>query len=102
VRSGGRARFIAVEDVDWIEAAENYVCLHAGRESGLLRETMSSLEARLQPAQFLRIHRALLVNAGRIREISSLGGGEYELLVGVQLLKSSRRYQRAVSKLIRK
>ena len=91
VRSGGRARFIAVEDVDWIESAENYVCLHAGGESGLLRETMNSLEARLQPAQFVRIHRALLVNASRIREISSLGGGEYELLVGLQLLKSSRR-----------
>jgi hypothetical protein len=46
-----------------IESAENYVCLHAGGESGLLRETMNSLEARLQPAQFVRIHRALLVNA---------------------------------------
>lgn len=102
VRSGGRARFIAVEDVDWIESAENYVCLHAGGESGLLRETMNSLEARLQPAQFVRIHRALLVNASRIREISALGGGEYELLVGLQLLKSSRRYQRAVTRLLRK
>jgi len=101
VRSGGRARFIAVEDVDWIESAENYVCLHAGGESGLLRETMNSLEARLQP-QFVRIHRALLVNAGRIREITSLGGGEYEILVGLQLLKSSRRYQRAITRLLRK
>jgi DNA-binding LytR/AlgR family response regulator len=63
---------------------------------------MNSLEARLKPAQFVRIHRALLVNASRIREISSLGGGEYELLVGLQLLKSSRRYQRAVTKLLRK
>ena len=51
LRSSGRARFIAVEDVDWIESAENYVCLHAGGASGLLRETMNSLEARLQPAQ---------------------------------------------------
>lgn len=102
VRSGGRARFIAVEDVDWIESAENYVCLHAGSESGLLRETMNSLEARLQPAQFIRIHRALLVNASRVRQISALGGGEYELVVGTQLLKSSRRYQRAVTRLLRK
>jgi DNA-binding LytR/AlgR family response regulator len=62
---------------------------------------MNSLEARLQP-QFVPIHRALLVNATRIREISSLGGGEYELLVGTQLLKSSRRYQRAVTRLLRK
>jgi two-component system LytT family response regulator len=102
VRSGGRARFIDVVDVDWIESAENYVCLHSGAESGLLRETMNSLEARLQDAQFVRIHRTLLVNAGHIREISALGSGEYEVLVGEKLLKSSRRYQRAVTNLIRK
>jgi two-component system, LytTR family, response regulator len=102
VRSGARARFIAVEDIDWIESAENYVCLHAGEESGLLRETMSSLEARLQPAQFVRIHRALLVNARHISEISALGGGEYEVLVGGHLLKSSRRYRRAVTTLLRR
>lgn len=100
VRSGGRARFIDVADVDWIESAENYVCLHAGAESGLLRETMNSLEARLQ--QFVRIHRTLLVNSSHIREISALGSGEYEVLVGEKLLKSSRRYQRAVTNLIRK
>jgi two-component system LytT family response regulator len=102
VRSGGRARFIDVADVDWIESAENYVCLHAGAESGLLRETMNSLEARLQQAQFVRIHRTLLVNASHIREVSALGNGDYEVLVGKKLLKSSRRYQRAVTNLIRK
>ncbi|HLJ51620.1 MAG TPA: response regulator [Bryobacteraceae bacterium] len=101
VRSGGRARFIAVEDVDWIESAQNYVCLHAGEDSGLLRETMASLEERLRPAQFVRIHRALLVNACRVREINSIGEGEYELLVGGRLLKSSRGYRRAVTNLIR-
>ncbi len=100
VRSGGRARFIDVTDVDWIESAENYVCLHAGAESGLLRETMNSLEMRLQ--QFVRIHRTLLVNARHIREISALGSGEYEVLVGEKLLKSSRRYQRAVTNLMRR
>jgi two-component system LytT family response regulator len=102
VRSGARARFIALEDIDWIESAENYVCLHVGEESGMLRETMNSLEVRLQPAQFVRIHRALLVNARHIREISSLGNGEYEVLVGRHILKSSRRYQRAVTGLLRR
>jgi two-component system, LytTR family, response regulator len=100
IRSGPRARFISVEDVDWIEAAQNYVCIHAGSESGLLRETMRSLEKCLQAAQFVRIHRALLVNATRIREIVAIGEGEYELLVGGRLLKSSRRYRRAVTAMI--
>jgi len=101
VRSGARSRFIAVDDVDWIEAAQNYVCLHAGEESGLLRQTMNSLEKSLAPAQFVRIHRAILVNSHRIREIHAIGEGEYEVLAGGRLLKSSRRYRRAVSALIR-
>ncbi|HYL73666.1 MAG TPA: response regulator [Bryobacteraceae bacterium] len=101
VRSGARARFIAVEDVDWIESAQNYVCLHAGEDSGLLRQTMNSLEKSLRAAHFVRIHRAMLVNTQRIHEITAIGGGEYELLVGGRLLKSSRRYQRAVSALLR-
>jgi two-component system LytT family response regulator len=102
VRHGARASFIAVEDLDWIEAAQNYVCLHAGEDSGLLRETMNSLEKRLQADQFVRIHRALLVNARKIREIVTIGEGEYEVLVGRHRLKSSRRYRRAVSALMRR
>lgn len=102
VRHGARARFIALEDVEWIEAAQNYVCLHAGEDSGLFRETMNSLEKRLHADQFVRIHRALLVNARKIREIVSVGDGEYDVVVGVDRLKSSRRYRRAVSALMRK
>ena len=101
VRQGARARFIAVEDLDWVEAAQNYVCLHAGGDSGLWRETMNSLERRLEADQFVRIHRALLVNARKIREIAAVGDGEYEVLVGARRLKSSRRYRRAVSALMR-
>jgi two-component system LytT family response regulator len=99
IRSGARARFIAVDDVDWIEAAQNYVCIHAGDETGLLRDTMASLEERLRPS-FVRIHRAILVNANRIREITAIGEGEYEVQVGGRLLKSSRRYRRVVTALI--
>ena len=101
VRGRDRVRFIAVEDVDWIESAQNYVCLHAGQESGLIRETMNSLEERLRGAGFVRIHRALLVNGGRVREIVALGDGEYEMTVGDKRLKSSRRYRRAVSGLMK-
>ena len=102
VRTGSKVRFVAVEDIDWIEAAENYVCLHAGGETGLWRETMTSLERRLRPAGFVRIHRGLLINARKIREISVLGDGEYEILTGNRLLKSSRHYRRAVAALLRR
>jgi two-component system LytT family response regulator len=102
VRTGAKVRFVAVEDVDWIEAAQNYVCLHAGNETGLLRETMNALVARLGPAGFVRIHRSLLVNSRSIREISVLGGGEYEILLGGCLLKSSRHYRRMVAALLRR
>jgi two-component system LytT family response regulator len=101
VRTGSKVRFVAVEDVDWIEAAQNYVCLHAGEESGLLRETMNSLENSLRPAGFVRIHRGLMVNSRRIREISSIGGGEYEIQIGSRLLKSSRHYRNLVAVLVR-
>jgi two-component system, LytTR family, response regulator len=102
VRHGARARFIAVDALDWIEAAQNYVCLHAGEDSGLLRETMNSLEVRLQADHFVRIHRALLVNTRKIQEIVAVGEGEYEVLVGGRRLQSSRRYRRAVSALMRR
>jgi two-component system LytT family response regulator len=101
VRTGSKVRFIAVEDVDWIEAAQNYVCLHAGKETGLLRQTMNTLEMSLRPAGFVRIHRRVLVNSERIREISGLGDGEYEILVGDRILKSSRHYRRTVSSIVR-
>ena len=102
VRTGRKVRFMPVEDVDWIEAAQNYVCLHAGEHSGLLRETMNSLENCLRPMGFVRIHRGLMVNARRICEISSIGGGEYEIQMGNRLLKSSRHYRDLVMALVRR
>jgi two-component system LytT family response regulator len=102
LRTGSKVRFVAVEDVEWIEAAQNYLCLHTGKETGLLRETMNALETRLAPAGFVRIHRGLLINSRSIREIYVLGDGEYEMQVGNSLLKSSRRYRRAVAALVRR
>ena len=101
VRTGNKVRFLSVQDVDWIEAAQNYVCLHAGEESGLLRETMNSLEQILRPAGFVRIHRGLMVNARRIGEICSIGEGEYEIRAGKHLLKSSRHYRKQIAALLR-
>ena len=77
VKSGGRIVFLRVDEIDWVEAADNYVRIHAGRESHLMRETLQSLESRLNPEKFLRIHRSTLVNLDSIRELQPIFHGDY-------------------------
>jgi two-component system LytT family response regulator len=95
IKSGGRIYFLNVEEVDWIEAADNYVELHVGRESHLLRETISGLAARLDPARFLRIRHSTIVNLERVKELRPLFRGEYLIVLrdGTELT-SSRRYRK--------
>jgi two-component system LytT family response regulator len=81
VKSSGRLFFLRVEEIDWIESSGNYVCLHVGSESHLLRETMSGIEAKLDPARFIRIHRTAIVNIDRIKELQPLFHGEYEVVL---------------------
>lgn len=80
VKSDGRVVFVKAADIDWVEAADNYVSLHAGKESHLLRETMTSIESRL-PKQFLRISRSTIVNTERIKELQPLFHGEYAVIL---------------------
>jgi two-component system, LytTR family, response regulator len=77
IRSAGRICFLRVEDIDWLEAAGNYVSIHVGRESHLIRETLQSVAGRLDPAKFLRIHRSTVVNYDRIKELQPLFHGDY-------------------------
>ena len=94
VKSAGRLFFLRTEEIDWIESSGNYVCLHVGSETHLLRETMSSLEARLDPATFIRIHRTAIVNVDRIKELQPLFHGEYEVVLrGGARLTLSRSYR---------
>ncbi|MGH9752672.1 MAG: histidine kinase [Blastocatellia bacterium] len=95
IKSGGRIYFLNVEEVDWIEAADNYVELHVGRESHLLRETISGLAARLDPARFLRIRHSTIVNLERVKELRPLFRGEFLIVLrdGTELT-SSRRYRK--------
>ena len=81
VKASGRVLFLKTEDIDWIEAAGNYVRLHVGRESHLLRETMNTIETKLDPARFLRIHRSTIVNLDRIKEMQPWFSGEYVVLL---------------------
>jgi two-component system LytT family response regulator len=81
IKSSGRVVFVKVDDIDWIEAADNYVNLHVGKEEHLHRETMSSIEAQLPPARFMRISRSTIVNVDRIRELQPLFHGEYTVIL---------------------
>ena len=88
-------------DIDWIEAADNYARIHAGRESHLLRETMGNLEKKLDPDQFLRIHRSRIVNIRMIKQFQPLFRGEYEVMLqdGTRL-ESGRAYRDRIQKLL--
>jgi two-component system LytT family response regulator len=93
VRSAGKTMFMDVEDLDWIQGAENYVELHAGRVKHLLHVTMNTLEKSLDPEIFLRIHRSIIVNLGRIRDLQPGAHGEYSITLrdGTRL-QSGRTY----------
>jgi two-component system LytT family response regulator len=81
VRSPERIVFIKPEEIDHVEAAGNYVVLHAGKERHILRETTAAMEARLTPAGFMRISRSAIVNLARVREVQPLGPGQYSVLL---------------------
>ena len=81
VKSGGRLFFLRTDEIDWIEASGNYVRLHVGTTSHLLRETMNSIEARLDPEKFFRIHRSRIVNMERIQEMQPWLNGEYAVVL---------------------
>ena len=81
VRAGGRVLFLGVNEVDYIEAAGNYVRLHAGSEEYLYRETMAHLEAALDPARFARIHRSTIVNVSRVKELYPLFRGDFTVVM---------------------
>lgn len=81
VKSVGRTVFVNTESVDWLETAGNYVCLHAGKETHVVRETMNQLEAQLDPAKFVRIHRSTMVRIEVIREIQPLFNGDRVVLL---------------------
>lgn len=81
VKSSGRVVFVRIEDIDWIEAADNYVDLHVGKQSHLLREKMSVLETRLPPEKFVRISRSTIVNVERLKELQPLYHGTYAVIL---------------------
>jgi two-component system LytT family response regulator len=95
IRSAGEVSFVKVSEIDWIEAADYYACLHVGSKSHLLRRSMSELEEDLDPAIFCRVHRSSIVNLDRVRGLKLGEDGEYEVLLenGARV-RLSRRYRK--------
>ena len=95
VRSQGQVLFLSVEDIDWIEAADYYACLHVGSDTHILRRSLSELEQDLGDEKFIRIHRSIVVNVDRIRGLELQPGGEYEVVLQSKVrLRLSRRYRK--------
>jgi two-component system, LytTR family, response regulator len=102
IRKNGRVIFVTLEEIDWIEAADNYVCLHCGGETHVLRETIREMEARLDPARFVRVHRSAIVNIDRIKELQPWFRGDYRviLLDGTELTLTKNHREKLDSQLL--
>lgn len=97
VREGRRTRFVPLSDVDWFEADGNYILVHAAGEKYRTRGTITAIESALDPRQFVRIHRRIVVNMDRVREMSPLPGGDGLLMLGDgSTLRLSRTYRSRV------
>lgn len=94
IKNGGQIVFVPIRDIDWIEAADNYVCIHCGNETHVARETMNAMEGRLNPHEFVRIHRSTIVNIDRIERLQPWFRGDYLVLMrGGKKLTMSRTYR---------
>jgi two-component system, LytTR family, response regulator len=95
IKETGQVSFVKISDIDWIEAADYYTCLHVGTKTHLLRRSMSELEQELDPAMFCRIHRSSIVNISRVQGLKLNPEGEYEVALNQGTkVRLSRRYRK--------
>ena len=95
VKNRGQTLFLKASDIDWIEAAKYYACLHLGGATHIVRRTIQELEQDLDARIFLRIHRSIIVNLERVRALQLQDSGEYEVLLDSDVrLRLSRRYRK--------
>ena len=93
VKSGGGIYFVRAEEIDWIDSAGNYTALHAGGRKHLIRETLKSVEAKLDPRKFIRVHRSAIINLDKLRKLQPYFHGEYVVtLQDGTTITSSRGY----------
>ena len=97
VKSRNKTIFLDVSDIDWIEAASYYACIHMGTATHILRRTLQELEQDLDTRMFARIHRSIIVNLDRVRGLELQDSGEYEIVLhSGERLRLSRRYRKRI------
>jgi two-component system LytT family response regulator len=97
IKNAGQILFVKISEIDWIEAADYYVCLHMGARTHLLRRSMAEVNEELDDAAFCRIHRSAIVNLERVKQLEiSEDGGTDVVLQGGTKLRLSRRYRKDV------
>ena len=101
IKADGRIIFLKTEDIDWIQADDKYVHLHAGNKSHLVRQTLGAMEAQLDTQKFIRVHRSAIVNIGRIKELQPMFTGEHTIILenGTKLTLS-RSYKNKLFELL--
>lgn len=103
VKSSGRIYFVKIADIDWCEAAGNYIRVHVGSQAHLIRETMNRLESQLDPRTFVRVHRSTIVNVDRIQELRSSFNGEHVVVLRTGTrLTMSRGYRDALQERLKR
>lgn len=96
VKSAGEVAFVKIAEIDWIEAADYYSCLHVGAKTHMLRRSMAELESELDPAVFCRVHRSSIVNLDRVRGLKVSEDGEHDVLLeNGERVRLSRRYRKS-------
>lgn len=97
IKDGSSITFVPVRDIDWVDAAGDYMCVHAKGETHIMRTTMKELEAKLDPSIFQRVHRSTIVNLDRVEKVSSHINGEFHLTLSCgSSLKMSRSYKEKI------
>ena len=103
VKAGGRVLFLSFDEIDWVEAAANYIRIYAGKEIFVLRRGIGEIAERLDPLQFIRIHRSTIVNVHKIKALQPVNSGEYiVILKDGKELSCSRGYRSGLQELVDK
>ncbi len=97
IKDGGETTLVETQDIDWVDAAGDYMCVHANDQTHVMRITMKELEAQLDPANFQRVHRSTIVNLDRVTKVCSHMNGEFHLILNNgNSIKMSRSYKEKV------
>ena len=100
-KDGSKVVMLDAQEIEWIDAAGDYMCIHASGKTHIIRETMKALQTRLDPVRFQRIHRSAIVNIDRVKELHPHSNGEYFIILdnGAEL-KLSRSYKDVVARFL--